>query len=118
MRSQNFLKPSTILLLIAFWGFTWHSYALGAFERAQQDRRENRQNLLIQKDSNTSIAGFKAPLKFKRRPFIVKADMVLAKPSLATERILPAGFVRPFKENPVASHLFHFQPLRAPPTQL
>jgi hypothetical protein len=77
-------------VLAAFWVFTWHAYAYG-ITPSETSPRAGQATVL--KDSLSGASGYrdvKDPFKFKRRPFIVKAEALAVGPSVVTQ---PLPFV-------------------------
>lgn len=82
---RKILKRSSLPLLVIFWAYTWHAYAIGAV--GQKDPFPEPQKSGFQQHSSQGklLSTIHNKVQFKRRPFITKGDVVLADPFLLDE---------------------------------
>lgn len=109
------LKKFSIPLILMFWCYTWHAYAVGAV-RFNDLTGEISKTVLKQDLSQAkSLSKTQNKTQFKRRPFIDKLDLIHFE-SIGTNReksparnlIFPKTFL-------FSSAAYHPHSLRAPP---
>ncbi len=77
---RKLLKKFSVPILIIFWSYTWHAYAVGSLDR--KDLSPETPRTILKQDPTEVHALIKIQNKtqFKRRPFIAKGDVIILKP--------------------------------------